>query len=234
LQTRGVDGALAPHSTVEAAAAAYLREVNEIQPSGLVHLLGHSFGGWVALEMAYQLRAVGRQVASVTVIDSEVPYDDTAMIREYTAGEVLVKLVDILEMSSETSLGIDMPQFETLTETEQLRVLHQNMIRTGMMPRNSRTASLSGLVTAFGAALRTTYRPRQQYPEQLNLILVSDRDLDEEANRRARQETVAGGKQWAPNLACFAAPGNHMTVLKRPHVQAIAKWWLTNVQQERT
>ena len=70
LHVRGVEGLLVPHSTVEAAAATQVRAIREVQPSGPVHLLGHSFGGWVALEVAHRLSAEGRSVASLTIIDS--------------------------------------------------------------------------------------------------------------------------------------------------------------------
>ncbi len=55
LQPRRTDGEAPPHSTVQAAAEYYLRALREACPAGPVHLLGHSFGGWVAFEMALRL-----------------------------------------------------------------------------------------------------------------------------------------------------------------------------------
>ncbi len=72
MQPRGMEGQLAPHSNVGAAAAAYLKALDATLPEGQVHLIGHSFGGWVALEMASRLQAHGR-VASLTLVDSEAP-----------------------------------------------------------------------------------------------------------------------------------------------------------------
>ncbi|MDE2036696.1 MAG: amino acid adenylation domain-containing protein, partial [Pseudomonas sp.] len=47
LQPRGLDGEVVPHSQVEAAARCYLQALEQECPSGPVHLVGHSFGGWV-------------------------------------------------------------------------------------------------------------------------------------------------------------------------------------------
>src|SRR5207248_8081121 len=91
LQPRGVDGRLIPHSTVSSAAESYVRAINQVQAEGPVHLLGHSFGGWVAFEMAQRLCAAGRTVASVSVIDTEAPDCDRG--REYTNAQVFMELV---------------------------------------------------------------------------------------------------------------------------------------------
>src|SRR5262249_23162075 len=76
LQPRGLGGVVVPHTTGPAAARAYLQAVQQKYPDGPVHLLGHSFGGWIAFEMAQLLRGAGRSVASLTILDSEVPYSD--------------------------------------------------------------------------------------------------------------------------------------------------------------
>ena len=86
LQPRGLDAEAPPHATVQAAAEHYLRALREACPAGPVHLLGHSFGGWVALEMALRLHEAGRPVASLTILDSEVPDDSEDVVREYGAG----------------------------------------------------------------------------------------------------------------------------------------------------
>lgn len=57
VQHRGLDGGAEPFSLVETAAQAYLDAIDKVQPEGPVHLLGHSFGGWIVFEMAARLNA---------------------------------------------------------------------------------------------------------------------------------------------------------------------------------
>jgi thioesterase domain-containing protein len=90
LQPRGLNNGRVPHSTVPAAARAYLRVIDETYPEGPLHLLGHSFGGWVVFEMALRLRAAGRKVASVTLIDAEAPEGDSILGREYDRAEMFI------------------------------------------------------------------------------------------------------------------------------------------------
>jgi non-ribosomal peptide synthetase component F/acyl carrier protein len=52
IQARGLTGEEPPHTSVEAMATEYLREVKAFQPEGPYYLCGYSFGGLVAFEIA--------------------------------------------------------------------------------------------------------------------------------------------------------------------------------------
>ncbi|WP_024804043.1 non-ribosomal peptide synthetase [Nocardia sp. BMG51109] len=73
LQARAMgDPAYRPES-VEELAADYLARVGECTPNGPYHLLGWSFGGRVAFEMATVLQGMGHEVGSVVLLDSSPP-----------------------------------------------------------------------------------------------------------------------------------------------------------------
>jgi thioesterase domain-containing protein len=225
LQPRGVEGLLVPHSVVEAAATAYLKAIDAIQPDGRAHLIGHSFGGWVAFEIATQMRASGRSVASLTIIDSEAPSDNGLLGRDYTSTEVLIKLIEIMEMAADKSLGVHRTEFESQNTAEQLRLLHEGMIRVGLMPLRSTPDALRGPIRTFGAALRACYRPQRPFPDPVRLALARDPRLDDQANQREYQATFEGWRLWSPNITCWQGPGNHFSILKAPHVHVLADWW---------
>ncbi|MEV4711695.1 alpha/beta fold hydrolase, partial [Micromonospora sp. NPDC049374] len=65
LQPRGLDGTGALFGSVEEMAAGYIEQIRQVQPAGPYHLLGFSFGGAAAHEIAVQLEAAGEQVALV-------------------------------------------------------------------------------------------------------------------------------------------------------------------------
>jgi pimeloyl-ACP methyl ester carboxylesterase len=73
LQARGLNGTDVLPATVEEMAADYLAHVREVQPSGPYHLLGWSFGGLVAHEMAVQLQRGGESVGLLSVLDAFPP-----------------------------------------------------------------------------------------------------------------------------------------------------------------
>jgi amino acid adenylation domain-containing protein len=70
IQAVGLDGKSARHTTVEAMAAHYVREIVSFQPAGPLHLAGFSLGGTIAFEVARQLHARGRRVALLALLDS--------------------------------------------------------------------------------------------------------------------------------------------------------------------
>ncbi|EON34715.1 Non-ribosomal peptide synthetase modules-related protein [Gordonia terrae C-6] len=68
LDTRGI-----PDWTVNAAVRRHLRDLRRIQPEGPYVLVGHSLGGFIALETARRLEAEGHRVDLVVVVDTFVP-----------------------------------------------------------------------------------------------------------------------------------------------------------------
>ncbi|MFD8788629.1 amino acid adenylation domain-containing protein, partial [Kitasatospora sp. NPDC059599] len=54
-------------------AAQYVERMRSVQPAGPYHLLGWSFGGVVAQEIAAQLRDQGEQVAALVLLDAHLP-----------------------------------------------------------------------------------------------------------------------------------------------------------------
>jgi acyl-coenzyme A synthetase/AMP-(fatty) acid ligase/thioesterase domain-containing protein/acyl carrier protein len=72
-QSRGLDGQTQPFERIEDMAAQYIAEMRRVQPVGPFSLLGYSFGGVIAFEMAHQLKASGESVAFLGLLDSSFP-----------------------------------------------------------------------------------------------------------------------------------------------------------------
>jgi acetoacetyl-CoA synthetase len=70
IQAKGVDGLEEPFERIEDMAAFYLDELNQLQFQEPYILIGYSFGGLVALEMAQRLSEVGKSVALLALVDT--------------------------------------------------------------------------------------------------------------------------------------------------------------------
>jgi acyl-coenzyme A synthetase/AMP-(fatty) acid ligase/thioesterase domain-containing protein/acyl carrier protein len=70
IRARGLARGEMPHSSVEAMAADYLREIKARQPNGPYCLCGYSFGGLVAFEIARRLSESGDEVGFVGLFDT--------------------------------------------------------------------------------------------------------------------------------------------------------------------
>jgi amino acid adenylation domain-containing protein len=221
-ESRGLDGTLVPYSTVSTAAESYLRALQDVYPEGPVHLLGHSFGGWVAFEMANRLIERGRDVACLTILDSEAP-DEDASVRELTHIEVTMAFINLFEELLEHPLGIKQSDLEVRSEKAQMELLHHRLVAEGLLPQRSQPDVLCGPLRTFAMAIRSSFNPNKPYLGAVQLVLVNESKLDQAANRQRQEDIAKKWKRWAPNLIHRHAHGNHMTVLKVPHVLELAR-----------
>ena len=223
IQPRGLDAILVPHSTIEAMAESCLQGIDQVHPTGEVHLLGHSIGGWVAFEIARRLSFAGRFVASLTIIDTEVPDNEASDIREYDRKQILTKWIEVIELTLDRALGVDLDSLIFLDESAQREILHRHLVDALILPKRSSPDTLVGLLRTFARSLRIRYSPEKYYDSFLRLVLVDDKRLGPDANIRKHSQVIEGWKRLVSNVEHIHAPGNHMTVLKWPHIQAIAR-----------
>ncbi|MCD0257597.1 alpha/beta fold hydrolase, partial [Xanthomonas melonis] len=225
MQPRGLDLEHLPYGSVEVAAKAYVHELMEAFPGREVHLLGHSFGGWVAFEMACMLRMQGLAVASLTLIDSEMPGGQGVVGKPHTATSVLEQLIDSLQLSSGNDLGIALEPFRTMDQSAQRHAVHAAMVRVGLLPRRSTPEAIQGMVQVFGMTLRTIYAPAARYDGPIRLVLADDPLQDAEENRVEHGLKCTGWSALAPQLDVWHSSGDHFTMLRVPHVDQLASWW---------
>ncbi len=72
LQAQGLDGDETPQRSVEDMARAYILRMRGLQPSGPYALVGYSFGGLVAFEIAQQLVKAGEKIEMLCLLDTYV------------------------------------------------------------------------------------------------------------------------------------------------------------------
>jgi amino acid adenylation domain-containing protein len=77
-QSDGLTAPAAAASSVAAMAASYLARMRTVAPRGPYHLAGWCYGGFVAFEMAHQLRAAGEAVGTVALIEAKAPWPGLA------------------------------------------------------------------------------------------------------------------------------------------------------------
>jgi thioesterase domain-containing protein len=70
IQAKGVDGKEEPFDRIEDMASYYIDELDEILPEDSYILVGYSFGGLVALEVAQRLQQKGKKIPLLVFIDT--------------------------------------------------------------------------------------------------------------------------------------------------------------------
>ncbi|KAF9979481.1 hypothetical protein BGZ75_009633, partial [Mortierella antarctica] len=96
LQARGLDGKSPLATSVEEMTLDYIDHIRNIQPQGPYHLLGWSFGGKIAHNMAVELQRQGDTVSLLAILDT-IPGDSGEEVAESNfqdEGEDYDELVD--------------------------------------------------------------------------------------------------------------------------------------------
>src|SRR6185437_4252952 len=223
LQPRGLEDALVPHIDVPSAARAYVSAIRTVCPQGPYQLLGHSFGAWIAFEMARNLVACGERVSAVFILDWQAPLEDSSTWKRQARVPLLLKLVEMLEFNSQQSLRLTAADFAPLNSNQQLELLLERMIAARLMPSKKSIAGLRNIVRVFSVNSNTRYMPQGVYDGPVYFVEAADVETTIDSPNEA-QTAIAGWRRWAPDLRVWRCPGNHMTLLAAPQATVLAEW----------
>ncbi|WP_053076699.1 alpha/beta fold hydrolase [Caenimonas sp. SL110] len=221
LQPRGLDGKGEPFGDVHEAAQAYLPFLKQVAAHHPLRLVGHSFGGWIAFEIARSLEREGVRLTPPILVDSRAPCAEGVFRGECRGADALAKLVWLLEQSCGRSLGVSLQDFERLAQAERVPALARAMASVGFISPRTDVAVIAALARVFEANVNTRYLPAS--PLHGPATFVGASDTSSVIPPEDRVDPVAAWRRFAPRLNAALVPGNHMTMLAKPHVAALAK-----------
>jgi thioesterase domain-containing protein len=197
---------------VEDMAARYIEDMRAISPHGPYHLLGLSFGGLVAYEIAQQLRAAGLSVGLLGMLDTRQPREMRGLPGRGPLHRRIYWRMKLVYLDSQG-------------RKERLRYfgrrLNQWMHRVNYMYAASKglnsVASTVRNVRQINrvAGLNYTVRP---YPGKVTLFRAEDDPSDEPLPRDLKWGEVASG-----GFALRELPGAHGRLLSDPWLSLLAR-----------
>lgn len=205
-------------NSVPAIAQQYIKTIQSAQPHGPYFLIGESFGGIVAYEMAQQLKAAGESVELVGLLDSIAPNTTVAFESikhrlkkhldltfqrgpSYLVSKIHKALHHKIQDACQTQLAdapdastAQVPGIQDSVKEEALPDIRQN-VRHEIL-RGYHVQPFDGSVILFRAEQRDQfeYDPNQD----------------------------CGWSEFASNLKVISVPGNHLGILQTPNVEILA------------
>lgn len=88
IQDPGIETEVIPFQNMEEMASYYIKMIRSIHPEGPYLIGGASAGGNISVEMAFQLKTMGYQVAFVGLFDAWVPYPNLLLNQEFFEGNM--------------------------------------------------------------------------------------------------------------------------------------------------
>jgi len=219
LQSRGLDGKQSPHNRLKTMAADYIKEICAIQPDGPYYLSGYSSGGVVAFEIAQQLLAQGKQIALLSLIDTRL------LDAQYTPdlklmNSKLYRFADRFDFHVRNLLMADAKsQLSYVLDGIQQKIARAfNKVRSKIFrdPEPS-SARIYRQVRETNLQAIRGYKP-QMYPGRITLFMSS-----EEHVRSSLDSRLAWSKLAADGLEVHLMPGDHLTILRDPHLKVLAE-----------
>jgi amino acid adenylation domain-containing protein len=214
LQAKGLEEGQEPHTQIEEMATYYIEALRTLQPEGPYHIGGWSAGGVVAFEMAQQLLAQGQQVALLALLDARIPGPEEDFADDDFEATLLADFIRYfgLSLDSRESLA-RLPKDELLS-----RVLAQAKL-AGLVPQDVEASQAHPFIELCKADFRATrnYVPRR-YPGRVTLF----RAAQELAG--ISSDPMLGWSKWAAEgVEVHVVPGNHASMVYKPHVDVLAQ-----------
>ena len=197
---------------IPAMAAEYAAAVESAAPNGPVLLGGWSFGGVVAFEMGRQLRARGREVPLVALLDSYAPTGADLLAGRSDAELLRPLLRDQAGLQGRDAQWLD--EMPVAGEEAVIRMLERAR-EAGVLRADVRSGSVERLLGVYKANLRalSSYRP-QPYGGRVVLF----RSEGAAAGRDAGWEGLSGEPSETQSVS-----GDHYSMLSSPHVVHLAQ-----------
>ncbi|WGV25108.1 non-ribosomal peptide synthetase [Halotia branconii] len=238
-QANNLSGELEAITQVEDIAVNYIQELLAIQPQGPYFLAGHSFGGKVAFEMAQQLISKGHEVALVAIIDSKAPFEQENLIgHDWDNAKWLVEFARATELVFAKNLDIADDILRSLVWEEQLKYVLQRLKMVDILPPDAEITQLNNMVQILKANSLVNYVPQRFYATHITLLRANEGAVekpDSELHSQILQDSTWGWSKFSTKpVNLHFIPGNHITMMNPPHVQALAECLKVCIKQAQT
>ncbi|MEZ4732270.1 MAG: alpha/beta fold hydrolase [Caldilineaceae bacterium] len=224
MEALGLDGKTPPHTTVAAAAAYQIEQLQRQLPelgssTQPYYLAGHSFGGYVAYEMAQQLHKAGATIGGVIIFDTGAPTGEASPMEEVDL-ILLYERLFLEEYGLAPTLTAD--QLTPLTTEARLLAFKASLERGGVFPANSPLDPIRGIVTTAAADLRAgDYLPTDFAMLPIHLFVATAEDDGQPCCTETKQKMIDGWSRFGA-MTVHEVPGSHTTLMYQPHVAVLA------------
>ena len=208
LQAPGLAEGETPIDSLDALADRYTAAIVEASPSGPYRLGGWSFGGVVAFEIARRLRAQGRPVGLMAVLDTWAPGAMPAAEWEKDSAQLMADIFG-------EDTGVTRDDLAHLDLEGQLAAVTLRAIAAGVFPAGFSVDAARRAWNVYQAARRAE-RAYVGAPDDGDLLLfvsaARGRDID----------PLLGWGRFADRVTMQRVAGNHQQVLRVPSVDLVA------------
>jgi amino acid adenylation domain-containing protein len=217
LQPRGIDGKQQPNDRIEDMASYFIQVIQTVQQQGPYFILGYSFGGIVAFEIARQLTKQGEKVAFLGLVDIRCP------------------IIPELATPFREWIDIQFDRMRKLTIREQFNYIYEKLFNPKSQAyRDEVVTALSNLdlfTPELVKVLDCNVRAAKEYQPQVFAGRATLFWSEYQDWYIKKHPTLGWGDLVADGLDIQRIPGNHTTLMQEPHVRVLAEKLKSSIEQ---
>ncbi|WP_338883425.1 amino acid adenylation domain-containing protein [Xenorhabdus sp. TH1] len=229
LQAHGVDAGSTPLISVQEQAANYLEAIRQIQPHGPYSIGGWSYGGFVAFEMARQLKEHGEEVTDLFVLDtvalnteSQGKANEEALLRWF--------FWELLWLNEGATLPEQIVPEHITSLQERFEYITGHGIATGAIPQGSSRAVVQRLFDVY----KTNWKAATDYAAykaDINMTLLHAtrplpevlRSMHDAIKSEYRDPKNGWESKTTGHINVIDVPGDHLEIMEEPYVSEVAR-----------
>ncbi|BBN81580.1 non-ribosomal peptide synthetase [Pseudoalteromonas sp. A25] len=202
-------------SSVSLTASHYLSELDKLNTSGDIHIVAHSFGSFIAHEMVQQAKHKTHIKLSLTVLDTPVPTQVDKPTSDEQCNQIMLE--NIMAFFSVPLSEEQKCEYAGLNQAQKMgwasRILNASGYRFSI-------SQLSCFSKVFSAQLNAPVALMPLFPLDTMEIIKAN-----ETNEFEGQliKPSMGWDSLCNETTCYEVEGNHLSILKKPHVDAVVR-----------
>lgn len=218
LQAQGLDGKQKPLTSIAEMATNYIEEIQSIQPHGPYLLLGFSFGGLIAFEIAQQLHDRGQEIQLLALVDPSSPNlpqsdsDGSTISRTSLLTKTTIHLRTLLYLSIAEKIEYVWERLHWNLTIGKINIIYKAYLRYIKGAVNE--LRLIEIAQANYRA-KIGYMPTP-YPGKITLLKAEDRGIGSEYDAESDWKFLT-----SVGVDVESVPGSHIGIVQEPNVQVL-------------
>ncbi len=231
LQAPSLFGECKPYTRIEDMAAHYIAAMQTVQPQGPYYLGGWSLGSFVAFEMAQQLQKQGQQVPVLILLDNVAPnsYKQPINTQPNDESRILASFAYDIASSAGKTISVSYEYFQQMQYDKQLNYVFEQLQIANLIPANFSFDNFCLFLNIYQSNLQASENyVAQIYPNRMILLRACDSN---EGFDYPNDPSWGWNKLSSEPVEISTVPGNHYTMLAKPHVHVLAEYLNTYLNQ---
>ena len=218
LQTVGLDGKSNNLKSIEKIAKANIKAIKKIQPKGPYKIMGYSFGGLVAYEMARILVAQEDHIESVIILDVNVP-DHSHNIAKDTndMDNSILKVYNYIAQRHNIDLNIE--NLETLKGKEYDKIILEKLNNKGFDISQENYDTFTS-VLKNNLNCMSQYNPKK-IEKKINIALFRADNTNGDTKGESSSNDYGWNKLLSHNIDVYNLKGDHSSLLDKDNVHQV-------------